>query len=137
MNQKDKKTNLMYIKIETKRNKLYALIDSGAAVNCIGPALIHKVDIVRELPDRQVVEGIGGSVSTFGIVTVRLTLPTSDVLEIDFVVVEGLNEIILLGLPFLKNIKAKIDFINNIMYNMYGNIRLLSGYIKSANAAIW
>ena len=95
-------------------------------MNCIGA---EAADLVRgqwvTKRDSRV-EGIGGVATAKGTVRVRFVLPTTDPVEQEFVVIEELQTAIILGLPFLREVRAVVDCANGWLDTKFGRIELVA-----------
>lgn len=111
-----------------QNNKLVrGLVDTGAEVNCIGGDILQLLDYEWILQRNTKVEGIGGMAETEGSVRIEFMLGTMDLVIQNFIVVKELRMGIILGLPFLRGIEAKIDCINGWLDTRYGRIELQTG----------
>ena len=103
-----------------------AMIDSGAEVNVIGRDLVERL----RLPERKGVElilkGCAGESTVSKWVAMSATLNNGQQCDLLLVVSDFMGSAIILGTPFLKSTKAKLDFGSQLLETSKGFIQLIS-----------
>lgn len=115
----DKFLQLEFIEMWQEGKCMYGMIDSGAALNCIGSERMRGLKTTAWKEKRVIIEGLGGTTKTQGVAVVPLELANGAKIAVEFTVVESLGGLILLGLPFLRQVEARIDFANGFRHNVW------------------
>lgn len=108
--------------------KYIGLIDCGADINCIGDELCNDLKYSWLSRKSTVIKGIGGGVTTGGLVEIQFNLETGNKIIQPFAIMKHLKRGIIFGLPFLSSIKAIIDIGQGIIGTCFGNLEILYGF---------
>lgn len=128
---------LMFLELYQQSIKVLGMIDSGASVNCIGSKLVEQLYIDEGEVVNDQIRGIGGNATIQGYAMITFTLPGGMHIQQLFVVMSSLQSAVILGLPFLKTVEARLDFKDGIMKTCYGDMILITGESKNGVIAIW
>lgn len=113
---------LMFVPVFNKNRRLLAMLDSGAEVNVIGDKLLKHLKF-EELGSQSVeLMGCGGSYKTSKWVKVPLKLSNGQHYDLIATVADSFGTAIILGSPFLRGLKVKIDYETNLMTTKFGSI---------------
>ncbi|KAG0442520.1 Retrovirus-related Pol polyprotein from transposon [Dictyocoela muelleri] len=111
---------LMTVEIETIYNdrSLKCVIDTGSTYNIIKKEILNSDEIIEniELPlNLEMINGNKITTNQFTMLNLSLQSDITTVYRVKFLILEGIQPEIILGIPFLQENDAKIDFKNNII----------------------
>lgn len=128
---------LQYLLFTNGQSSLAALIDSGSQLNLMDVALTPYIDF--QLIDHEVESLAGVSGRKTNIVqwiTIAITINTNQNYTIPLAVIQDLPCSILLGMPFLKQIKATHDTVNGVLNTPLGPIPLIEPQFPSKRPGV-
>ena len=108
------KRTLPHIKLIANNREVDAFIDTGAAANVVRAGLLDVEAKKRD--SRHFTMACGNDVvKSLGTVTLNLEIQGEQI-KGDFAVIEGLNEELILGAPFLEQEGVHLDYVRKCMY---------------------
>ena len=118
--------DLLFIEFTNKELAYLAMVDSGAQINVMSDSIAqfcnHTQTSENSIGELSGFNGGTAKVQKWLNIPIQLTNGFSCI--IPFAIVKIEKPTIILGLPFLKHIKAKLDFVNNLMETPKGPIIL-------------
>lgn len=98
---------------------IYAMVDSGSSINCVGPSLFQKIPwLTKEIIKiADTALSINNEIIKFyGILNLEITLGNSLMpIKTQVSVSEDLPYQMIIGLPLLEQVKATLDFASNVI----------------------
>lgn len=120
---------LQFVTLYSDRCEFLALVDTGAQLNLISEDLLEKVRVEKALSSTILrLRGVDNScleISKW--VCVKFILSNGTAASVPFAVVKSPQSMIILGLPFLKDVKARVDPTNRMIETYEGPLQLLEG----------
>lgn len=117
---------LCFMKIRVLLENFLAMIDTGSEVNVVGSELLEKMYFEDWMTSRIELKGCGGTDESSRWVRIPVELPTKQTLWIPAVVSKQFGTALILGSPFLKDIKASINYEKNVIETAEGEIPLVN-----------
>ena len=120
-------SELLFVEFGNNDSVYLALIDSGAQLNVISSSLVHRCSY-RGLLNVQVPEisGVNGTNSrVIQWICMPISLSNGFVTNVVMAVINVSAATIIFGMPFLNNLRAKIDFVTGVMDTCSGPVVLL------------
>lgn len=121
-------SSLLFLSFHLSSHRIFALIDTGAAVNLIAEDVLRENKaLVKRCVGPSCLRAANG---TDLLVREWIALPIlveGKRILVKFAVVESLVGLAILGMPFLKNLRSEIDVVNRRLVTTKGTFKLLSG----------
>lgn len=125
----------LYLEFENNGQEFVALTDGGARTNVIGEDLVKKGQLKFQYakgPKNQLMRwGKGDCCEIVRWLTIPMTLANGHKCRVKFAVIGGVGKCLILGRPFLKDIRATIDHHSAVLTMPSGPILLLEGYASN------
>lgn len=119
--------NLVFIEFQNNENSYLGLIDSGAQLNVISSALLPSCcwKPFKEKTKLSItgVNGVKSRIIEW--ITMNILLKNGLEIKLTFAVIDLPKSTIIFGIPFLKEVKAKLDFNINVLDTFGGPVDLL------------
>lgn len=117
---------LQYIPFTNNNSSLAALVDSGSQLNLVEYNLLPYLEFQPFEHQIKALWGVSGRQSTINQwILIKVTLTPSHTYQIPCAVLDHLPCSILMGMPFLQQIRATHDIPNALLHTPYGPIPLL------------
>lgn len=117
---------LQFITLMNNNSELLALIDSGAQLNLISQELLRNLTFNSIEGTVSRLRGVDNSVvKIVDWVLITMHLSNRMAVNVPFAVVNGIKSGVILGLPFLKQLRAKVDPANRIIEFPQGPLMLM------------
>lgn len=123
---------LYFISLINHSNEYLALIDSGAQLNVLSRDLVDTLSDVEEIacPISRL-RGIDNAAVMISLwITVKFVLSNGTIAVVPMAVVNNIKTVIILGLPFLQQIQAKVDILNEVVETVHGPIIMMKCVTK-------
>lgn len=135
--QRSEVTEMEFLELIQDETSFYGLVDCGAATNCMGGRCVEELRIESKENKKVIIEGIGGRVTTRGKVIVEFMVGNGQLIKVEFTIVDQLGKMILLGLPFLRQIAATVDFRNGWIESKIGKLEMTLGWCHQRVKKVW
>ena len=118
---------LQFIELFNCNREYLALVDTGAQINLVNELIAEKIEVSSVLTSRiESLRGVDDSrVRISKWINADFVLKNGSKLCIPLAVTSGVKSLIILGLPFLKQIKGRIDPYHRLIDTTRGPIQLL------------
>ena len=119
---------LQFIEIWNNGHEFVGMLDSGAQLNVISENLLPFLKIKKIPCQISQVQGFSGGASEIQEwVEIPFTLTNGRMAAVTFAVLPNIGTQLILGLPFLKEVKGVLDHYNKIIETPEGPIQILEG----------
>ena len=119
---------LQFIEIWNNGREFVGMLDSGAQLNVISENLLSYLEIKKIPCQISQVQGFSGGASKIqGWVEILFTLNNGKTVVVTFAVIPNIETQLILGLPFLKEVKGVMDHYNKVIETPEGPIQILEG----------
>ena len=129
---------LQFVTITNNQKDFLALVDSGAQLNLISEDLVESLQVEQSLRcDICNFRGVGNDKMKIDMwILVKLDLANGATVRVPLAVVKQMENMVILGLPFLIQVKARIDPRNQLLELPAGPLQMINNMQSPARAFI-